>query len=306
MYTYTRSIQNDMGGIPPDFNAIKREIKAHADIMAIMLDYGNNGDIIFINFTQEPTLDQIDILNSILSPGPREVIPYALYQSDQIMADIPAGTMTFVDTGTNQTLTNKTIVSSTNDVAANKLFVSGGASVSSSSSAVPTTGQVLMATGPDTMTFQDVPVSTAVGCHMTYGSGSQSVTKQVVTPLQFNTTVFNTGIYDTGTFETTITSPGIYNIMTSLYHTAFNLPILTSISALYFLLYVNGAMVDSQFSIVNNSKESHHSSVSWELNPGDVIHVSVYSPDSDVTFLGTDTVDSVSLTGLSYLSIIRC
>lgn len=304
MYTYTRSIQNDMGGVAPDFLAIKRAVKKHADIMAILHDFGNNGDIVFINFNQEPTADQKAILDDILSPGPSEVIPYTPYGSGQVMADLSGLTLTLVDTSTTQTLTGKTISSGTNVVTANGLFMSGSAEVKSDNSGIPTAGQVLTATSSTTMAFQDPPIPQAIGCLVNYGGGSQVITSRTITPLRFDNSVFDTGLYNVSNHIFTISNGGIYNVNVSAYHKNLTLPILSS-TALYCLLYVNGTIADSQFSTIRDSTQSHHFSMYWEMSSGDSMHVSLYSSDVDIVISDTDVVDSISLKGLSSLSVVR-
>lgn len=63
-----------------------------------------------------------------------------------------------VGTTDTQTLTNKTLLSTTNTVGATHLYVSGGDTVALTSSSTPTTGQILIATSATTATWQTAPM----------------------------------------------------------------------------------------------------------------------------------------------------
>jgi hypothetical protein len=73
---------------------------------------------------------------------------------------VPDASTTLVGTDVAQTLTNKTIIDNTNNVATNSLKTTG-AVVNVSSAAPPSTGQVLMATSATTATWQ-TPVDTGI------------------------------------------------------------------------------------------------------------------------------------------------
>ena len=75
---------------------------------------------------------------------------------------LPSGTDTIVARGTTDTLTNKTIISTTNTVAAQRLHNATGL-VDISASAAPTAGQVLVAINASTAAWSGVSVSTATG-----------------------------------------------------------------------------------------------------------------------------------------------
>lgn len=70
---------------------------------------------------------------------------------------VPDVNTTIVGTGSTQTLTNKTINSTTNTVSANNLF-SATTAVNVSAAAAPTTGQVLRATSGTAATWQTFPI----------------------------------------------------------------------------------------------------------------------------------------------------
>ena len=147
-------------------------------------------------------------------------------------------------------------------------------------------------------------MATKIGCLVNYGGGSQTIPARTITPFRFNTLVYDTGLYNTDSFTSTLPVSGIYLFGVSIYHK--NLSLSSSSLPLYYLLYVNDVMVDTQFSIIKGSTQSHHISMSWDCNTGDVVRMSVYSPDADITFTDTDKVDSIDLKGLSSLSITRC
>lgn len=67
---------------------------------------------------------------------------------------VPNSDTSLVGTDISQTLTNKTLTGTTNDIAANKLRVTGGNTIDFSSASVPSAGQVMRATGAGTAAWE--------------------------------------------------------------------------------------------------------------------------------------------------------
>lgn len=303
MYTYTRSIKNDMGGIMPDLKYLKHQIKAYPDIRAILMDYGNNGDVIWIHFSQDLTPEQITVLDGIFVPGPMTIEPYVLYQSDIAMIDLPSGdTVSLVGTDAVQSLRNKTLCDPSNAIISNGLFVSSGGVVRSDSSAPPVSGQVLVASDANSMAFQSVPILTRTGAFATYGGGSQTIPAKTPTAVLLNSDSYNSGMYKTDTCKSIIPSSGLYNVKVSLYQSNNTLP---ADSTVYIMVYVNDGMVNAQACGSNGSSSSvsYRYDATLPFRTDDVVQLFVYSGNGDLNLVDVDVIDGITFIGLSSMSI---
>lgn len=303
MYTYTRSIKDDMGGIMPELKYLKHKIKAYPDIRAILMDYGNSGDTIWIQFSQDLTSEQITILDGIFIPGPLTLEPYVLYQSDIAMIDLPSGdTVSLVGTDAVQSLTNKTLCDVSNAIISNGLFVSSGGVVRSDSSAPPVSGQVLIASDANSMAFQSVPILTRTGAFATYGGGSQTIPTKTPTAVLLNSDPYNSGIYKTDTCKSIIPSSGLYNVKASLYQSNNTLP---ADSTVYIMLYVNNVMANAQACGSNGISRSvsYKYDITLPFQTNDVVQLFVYSSSGDLNLVDVDVIDGITFAGLSSMSI---
>lgn len=298
MNLYTKSIKDDLAGVVPDLRDVKRAIKAHPDIKAIVNTYGNNGDTVWILFTQDLTLEQVAVLDSIFVPGHYEAEVSVDYMTSNVFVDARGTKISLATIDLEQELTNKTLIDPTNNVLAQGLLVNGG-SVSSSGSAVPTPGQVLVATSSSAIGFQNLPND----AFLSTLSGSQTIPAQVATPLQFDSDIFNTGIYDNTIPRVTIAKKGVYDVDVSVYRSGFGIGSAPVDSIVYLMLYVNGVIVNSQASIVSGTAESHKLSLSREFNQGDNVQAMIYSSSGSLDLKGNETVDTLAITGLSYWSM---
>lgn len=122
-------------------------------------------------------------------------------------ATMPAGTVSIVAANSTDVLTNKTITSPTNTVAAQQLFTATG-TVSVSASAAPTAGQLLVATSSSTATWQTYAGATAFADNTFNVYNFTDPTNKIVFSA-LGSTGTQTDIHTNQTANITIDLPGI-------------------------------------------------------------------------------------------------
>lgn len=156
MASYFYSIQNDFLGVIPTIRHLELLVLNNSSITTTLVSVQSGGDTIIFNFVSTLSPTEQTALDSIAVPGPTTIDPYFNYGSTFAQVDIGSNTYTLVDTSNNQTITNKTIIDTTDNILARGFSINNGTnSISVYSASIPSTGQILTATSATTMSFQN-------------------------------------------------------------------------------------------------------------------------------------------------------